>query len=103
MQEIMDYIGDAKVVTFDYETAPDEPYRTEEKADLNPAKSHLVGCSFSVEEHTGIYVPVAHKVGRNMDSIAFSNFCKTSSQTGIFAKSLITLLLNLQCPIIRIS
>lgn len=74
VQEIMDYIGDAKIVAFDYETAPDEPYCTEEKAALDPAKSHIVGCSFSVEEHTGIYVPVAHKVGRNMDSIAFFRF-----------------------------
>ncbi len=38
VQEIMDYIGDEKVVAFDYETAPDEPYRTEEKAALDPAK-----------------------------------------------------------------
>ena len=74
VQEIMDYIGDAKVVAFDYETAPDETYRTEEKAALDPAKSHIVGCSFSVEEHTGIYVPVAHKTGRNVDSIAFFRF-----------------------------
>ena len=74
VQEIMDYIGDAKVVAFDYETAPDEPYRNEEKAALDPAKNHIVGCSFSVEEHTGIYVPIAHKIGKNMDSIAFFRF-----------------------------
>ena len=74
VQEIMDYIGNAKVVAFDYETAPDETYRNEEKTALDPAKSHIVGCSFSVEEHTGIYVPVAHKIGRNMDSIAFFRF-----------------------------
>ncbi len=74
VQEIMDYIGDAKIIAFDYETALDEPYRNEEKAALDPHKSHIVGCSFSVEEHTGIYVPVAHKVGRNMDSIAFFQF-----------------------------
>ncbi len=76
VQEIMDYIGDAKVVAFDYETAPDESYRTEEKAALDPAKSHIVGCSFSVEEHTGIYVPVAHKVGRNIDGTSFFAFLK---------------------------
>lgn len=74
VQEIMDYIGDEKVVAFDYETAPDEPYRTEEKAALDPAKSHIVGCSFSVTEHTGIYVPVAHKVGRNIDGTSFLHF-----------------------------
>lgn len=74
VQGIRDYIGDATVVAFDYETAPDEPYRTEEKAALDPHKSHIAGCSFSVKEHTGIYVPVAHKIGENIDNTAFIHF-----------------------------
>ena len=74
VQEIQDYICNAMVVAFDYETSPDEPYHTEEKAALDPHKSHIVGCSFSVEEHTGIYVPVAHKIGENIDNTHFFNF-----------------------------
>lgn len=74
VQEIREYIGDATIVAFDYETAPDEPYRTEEKAALAPHKSHIAGCSFSVKEHTGIYVPVAHKIGENIDNTTFFNF-----------------------------
>ncbi len=74
VQEIQNYIGNAAVVSFDYETAPDEPYRTEEKAALDPHKSHIVGCSFSVKEHTGIYVPVAHKIGENIDNTPFLHF-----------------------------
>lgn len=74
VQEIQDYIGNAAVVSFDYETAPDEPYRTEEKAALDPHKSHIVGCSFSVKEHTGIYVPVAHKIGENIDNTPLLHF-----------------------------
>lgn len=74
VQEIREYIGDATIVAFDYETAPDEPYRTEEKAALAPHKSHIAGCSFSVKEHTGIYVPVAHKIGENIDNMTFFNF-----------------------------
>lgn len=74
VQEIQQYVSNAAVVAFDYETAPDEPYRIEEKAALDPAKSHIVGCSFSAKEHTGIYVPVAHKIGRNMDGIVFFRF-----------------------------
>ncbi len=74
VQEIQDYIGNAMVVAFDYETAPDEPYRMEEKAALDPHKSHIVGCSFSVKEHTGIYIPVAHKIGENIDNTPFFNF-----------------------------
>ena len=74
VQEIQNYIGNAAVVSFDYETAPDEPYRMEEKAALDPNKSHIVGCSFSVKEHTGIYVPVAHKIGENIGSTEFLHF-----------------------------
>ncbi len=74
VQEIQDYIGNAMVAAFDYETAPDEPYRMEEKAALDPHKSHIVGCSFSVKEHTGIYVPVAHKIGENIENLPFFNF-----------------------------
>jgi len=74
VQEIREYVGNATVVAFDYETAPDEPYRTEEKAALDPHKSHIAGCSFSVKEHTGIYVPVAHKIGENIDNTLFLGF-----------------------------
>lgn len=71
---IRDYIGSSHLVAFDFETAPDETYRDEEKAALDPAKAHIVGCSFSVEEGTGIYVPVAHRSGENIDEAAFFVF-----------------------------
>ncbi|WP_330696115.1 bifunctional 3'-5' exonuclease/DNA polymerase [Anaerotignum sp.] len=74
--DIRAYIGDAKVVAFDFETAPSEEYRNEEKAALDPAKSHIVGCSFSVKKHTGIYVPVEHKLGKNIDVSAFMTFLR---------------------------
>lgn len=71
---IRDYIGGSGIVAFDFETAPDDPYREEDKAALDPAKAHIVGCSFSVKEGTGIYVPVAHRVGTNIDRDAFFVF-----------------------------
>ncbi len=74
VDEIREYIGNSSVVAFDFETAPDDPYRDEEKAALDPAKSHIVGCSFSIKEGTGIYVPVSHRVGTNIDSKAFYKF-----------------------------
>lgn len=77
VQEVQDYIGNATIVAFDYETAPDEPYRMEEKAALDPHKSHIVGCSFSVKEHTGIYIPVAHKIGENIDNMSFYCFLRS--------------------------
>lgn len=71
---IRDYIGGSRIVAFDFETAPDDPYREEDKAALDPAKAHIVGCSFSVKEGTGIYVPVAHRIGTNIDKDAFFTF-----------------------------
>ena len=74
IEEIRDYIGNAEVVAFDYETAPDDKYRDEDKAALDPAKGHIVTMSLSVREHTGIMIPVAHKVGKNIDYTAFIAF-----------------------------
>lgn len=71
---IKDYIGGSRIVAFDFETAPDDPYHEEDKAALDPAKAHIVGCSFSVKEGTGVYVPVAHRVGTNIDQDAFFAF-----------------------------
>jgi DNA polymerase-1 len=71
---IHDYIGGSRIVAFDFETAPDDPYREEDKAALDPARAHIVGCSFSVKEGTGIYVPVAHRIGTNIDRDAFFAF-----------------------------
>lgn len=74
VEEIRDYIGNAEVVAFDYETAPDDKYRDEDKAALDPAKSHIVTMSLSVREHTGIMIPVAHKIGKNIDQDEFIAF-----------------------------
>ncbi|MCD8098059.1 MAG: bifunctional 3'-5' exonuclease/DNA polymerase [Lachnospiraceae bacterium] len=72
--EIKEYIGNAKVIAFDYETAPDIDFREEERAALDPVKSHIVGCSYSVEEGTAIYVPIAHLTGENVDPTEFWKF-----------------------------
>lgn len=72
--DIRDYIGDSKVVAFDYEVSPDEPYRTESKAALDVAKAHLTGCSYSVMPGTAIYAPLAHLMGRNLDAKEFQRF-----------------------------
>lgn len=71
---IKEYIGNSPLAAFDFETAPNDPYREEDKAALDPAKAHIVGCSFSIKEGTGIYVPVAHRVGNNIDKDAFFSF-----------------------------
>lgn len=74
VEEALDYIGDSKEVAFDFETAPNDGFRDEDKAALDPAKSHIVTMSISVKEGTGIMIPVAHKVGKNIDHEAFVIF-----------------------------
>lgn len=66
LKDIKKYISGAGIVGFDFETAPDDPYRNEEKAALDAHKSHIVGISFSVAEDSGIYVPLAHLCGENV-------------------------------------
>lgn len=76
MQDLLDYLGNANKVAFDYETAPDEAFRNEEKAALDPAKCHIVGCSFSTAPFSGIYVPIAHLEGTNIEKEPFMTFLK---------------------------
>lgn len=67
IEELKRYIGDAKIVSFDYETAPDEAYRDDDKAALDPHRAHIVECSYSVQEGTGVSVPLKHLIGKNMN------------------------------------
>ena len=67
--ELRDYLKPADIVAFDFETAPDEPYRDEDKAALDPHKAHIVGISFSKTEKDGIYIPIAHKTGKNIPNL----------------------------------
>jgi len=63
--ELRAYLSEATLVAFDFETAPDEAYRDEERAALDAHKSHITGISFSISEGTAVYVPLAHKIGQN--------------------------------------
>lgn len=65
--KIKDYLAGAAVVAFDFETSPMEAYRAEEKAALDAHKATITGVSFSVSEGSGIYVPLRHKTGRNIE------------------------------------
>ena len=76
VEGIREYIGNSRIVALDLETSPDESFREDEKAALDPHRSHIVGCSFSVQEGTGIYVPVAHRIGSNIDNELFFGFLK---------------------------
>ena len=73
-EEVLAYISGASAVAFDYETSPDEGYRDDDKAALDPAKSHVCTMSLSTAPYSGIMIPVAHKAGENMNRTAFENF-----------------------------
>lgn len=69
LKEIQEYLGDAGLIAFDFETAPLDEHRHDEKAGLDAHKAVIVGVSLSVSEGTGVYVPLRHRTGRNADSL----------------------------------
>ncbi|GHU82494.1 hypothetical protein AGMMS50284_4450 [Clostridia bacterium] len=69
LKELQKYLAGAAAVAFDFETAPDEKYRTEEKAALDAHKSHIVGISFSVSEGNAVYLPLTHRIGENAQDL----------------------------------
>lgn len=67
LEELKAYLGDSKLVSFDYETSPDDDWRQDDKAALDAHRAHIVECSYSIAPHTGVSVPLCHKSGINMD------------------------------------
>ena len=65
IKEIRRYLAGAKVVAFDFETAPTEQFRNVDRAALSPHTARIVGVSFSVSKDSAIYVPIAHRQGEN--------------------------------------
>ena len=66
LKKIKDYLAEAAVVGFDFETSPIEEYRSEERAALDAHKAAITGVSLSVSEDSGIYIPLRHRAGRNI-------------------------------------
>ncbi len=65
LKKIQEYLSGAGIVAFDFETAPLEAYRAEERAALDAHKAAVTGVSLSVSEGSAIYVPLRHRAGRN--------------------------------------
>lgn len=66
LKKIKDYLAEAAVIGFDFETSPIEEYRSEERAALDAHKAAITGVSLSVSEDSGIYIPLRHRAGRNI-------------------------------------
>ena len=67
LPEIKNYLQNAPVVGFDFETAPLIQYRNDPRASLDAHRACIVGVSLSVKEGTGIYVPLEHFDGGSLD------------------------------------
>ena len=79
--DVKKYLKNADIISFDFETAPNDEYRDEPMAAIDPHKSHIVGVSFSVKAGTGIYAPIAHKnTSLNIDMFGIlKEFAKSSA------------------------
>lgn len=66
-ERIQDYVQNAAVVAFDFETSPLIQYRDDPRASLDAHRSCIVGVSLSVAEGSAIYVPLEHLDGGNAD------------------------------------
>jgi DNA polymerase-1 len=68
LAKLQDYLDGARLIAFDFETAPRKEYRRDEKAALDAHKADIAGVSFSVSDGTAVYVPLRHRTGRNAGS-----------------------------------
>lgn len=66
-ERIKDYVQNATVVAFDFETSPLIQYREDSHASLDAHRACIVGVSLSVAEGSAIYVPLEHLEGGNAD------------------------------------
>ena len=69
VQDIQNYLGSHTLLALDIETSPMQKYRNDTKASLDSNKSEITGISLSVENGTGIYIPLRH---RNYDNADFN-------------------------------
>lgn len=79
IKEIQDYIDNKQLIAFDFETSPNNKFRDCDKAALDPYKAVITGISLSVEEGSGIYIPLRHRRGVNTeDPQAILDYLRTS-------------------------
>ena len=100
VQEIQQYVSNAAVVAFDYETAPDEPKKRQL---LIRQKVILSGAAFPPKSIRESMFLLLIKLEETWMALLFFDFCKTFSQTKISSKLLTILPLNLQYPVNGIS
>lgn len=68
IEDIKAKLKGCKLIAFDIECSPTEEYRQDQFASLDPHKATITGISFSFSHGAGFYIPLAHKVGKNVDN-----------------------------------
>ncbi|EPR08124.1 bifunctional 3'-5' exonuclease/DNA polymerase [Ruminiclostridium papyrosolvens] len=68
IKEIQEYINNKQLIAFDFETSPTDRFRDCDKVALDPYKAVITGISLSVEESSGIYIPLRHRTGKNIEN-----------------------------------
>ena len=81
LSAIKDYLQNAPVVAFDFETAPLLQYRDDPRAALDAHRACIVGISLSVAEGSAIYIPLEHFDGGNADSDQVISFLRDALWT----------------------
>ncbi len=76
LQVVADYLGDAVLIAFDFETAPQAAWRDDPKAALDPHRGVIVGVSLAVAAGTGLYLPLNHRDFDNVEAEAAFAFLK---------------------------
>ena len=71
LSEVECFLHGADIVAFDFETAPNDAFREDDKAALDAHKAHIVGVSLSVAQGEAIYVPIAHRNGKNVEDSVY--------------------------------
>ena len=66
-ERIKEYVQNAAVVAFDFETSPLIQYRDDPRASLDAHRACIVGVSLSVAEASAIYIPLEHMEGGNAE------------------------------------
>lgn len=66
-ERIKDYVQNAAVLAFDFETSPLIQYRDDPRASLDAHRACIVGVSLSVAEASAIYIPLEHMEGGNAE------------------------------------
>nr|WP_320026410.1 DNA polymerase [uncultured Acetobacterium sp.] len=76
LQVVADYLGDAVIIAFDFETAPMAGWRENRRAALDPHRGEIVGVSLAVAAGTGVYLPLNHRGFDNADAEAVFDFLR---------------------------